>query len=301
MRVALTGATGLIGSAVSRALAVAGHEIVTIGRAAGSGVRFDLAAGASLDPKALAGCDALLHAAGVTDEDTRDERLPAAKRHGARELLAAAAVAGVPRLAYFSSAHVYGPLEGVIDESRPPDPRNAYARSHREVEAEFEKMATQRGVTALIARPCAVFGTPPSLERFARWSLIPFDFPRQALQGTIVLKSAGLQRRNFVSAEGLGSLVGWWMSSPAEGTLVANAPGPHEMSVYEFAVLCARIAQDETGRPCRIERPAPEGAPAAPSGPPFEYRTRVGGHLPGTLLEDHVRALMRALSKKAHS
>ena len=289
MRIAIAGTTGLIGSGIAGVLAAEGHAIVPIGRAV-EGVRFDLANPEGLDEAALAGCDLLVHAAGVIDEDFRDR--DAAQRKaigGAQALVAAAMRARIPRLAYVSSAHVYGPLEGRIDEASPLKPANDYAAAHVATESLF----TSAGAAALITRPCAVFGMPPSLAKFVRWSLIPFDFPRQALAGEIVLKSAGLQRRNFVSSEGIGRLVGWWLASSREGTTVANAPGPHEMAVYDFAQVCARIAEEETGRPCRVRRA--EGPP--PPGPPFEYRTRVGGHLRGTPLEDHVRALIRALRR----
>ncbi len=297
MRIAMTGTTGLMGSAVARTLAAAGHTIVSVGRSSGCDVRFDLVKDSSLGKKALAGCDALIHAAGVIDEDFVVD--PDAARvkatTGAEALVEAARDSGVGRLAYISSAHVYGPLVGRIEEDRPPNPQSPYAKSHFMTEERFRASKA----SLLIARPCATFGTLPVPERFARWGLIPFGFPREALGGRIVLKSAGEQRRNFVSSEGVGSLVGWWLDREAPGESLINATGPHEMSVYEFALLCARIAQEETGRPCSVERPAPQPGAAAP-GEPLEYRSRVGGHLPGPLLEDHVRGMVRALMKKAH-
>lgn len=295
MRIAIAGATGLVGGAIAARLSAEGHVVKCLGRGPGSDVAFDLASGQGLDPRTLEGCDSLVHAAGVTDEDFAHPDAARAKAgEGAAALLAACAAAGVRRLAYISSAHVYGPLEGVIDEDRPPDPRSPYARAHLVTESLFRE-AAQAGALVLIARPCAVFGRLADPDRFARWSLIPFDFPRQAVAGRIVLKSAGLQRRNFVSAEGLGNLTGWWLSQSRPGVLVANAPGPSEMTVYEFALLCAKIGGEEAGVPVAIERPAPSGPLAAP----LEYRTRVGGHLPGMSLEDHVRGLARALLQKA--
>ena len=175
MRVAITGSTGLIGAAIAAHIDAAGHALLRLGRAPGSDVRVDLAADQRLAPGALSGCDALVHAAGVTGEDFADPAAARAKsERGARALLQAAAEAGVGNLAYVSSAHVYGPLEGVIDESRPAAPRSDYARAHRATEALFEAAANAR---VLVARPCAVYGMPPLLGRFARWSLIPFDFP----------------------------------------------------------------------------------------------------------------------------
>jgi UDP-glucose 4-epimerase len=189
---------------------------------------------------------------------------------------------------------VYGPLEGRIDELRPVSPVSDYARAHLETENRFRAALDAPGMRVLVARPCAVYGMPPSLQRFARWSLIPFDFPRQATTGRIVLKSAGLQRRNFVAAEGIANLVGWWLGHEPPPLLIANAPGRDEMSVYDFAVLCAKIAVAHTGRPCDVVRPDPRGAPPVP----LEYRTRVGGHLPGPSLEDHVTRIVAALCEK---
>jgi UDP-glucose 4-epimerase len=294
LRVAIAGATGLIGHGIAQSLTRAGHRVVTVGRGAGADVRFDLAHPPQGPLPGLRGCDALVHAAGVTDEDFADPARGRAKTDGARALLAAAREAGIRRLAYISSAHVYGPLEGMIDESRPPDPRSDYARAHLAAESLFREAAEVSGGALLIARPCAAYGLPPSLERFARWSLIPFDFPRQALTGRIVLKSHGEQRRNFVPVEGLGNLVGWWLGLGRDGVTLANAPGRDEMSVYDFASLCATISGALAGRPCEVIRPAQSAPPAAA----LEYRTRVGGHLPGPSLEEHVERLLHALSQE---
>jgi UDP-glucose 4-epimerase len=297
MRVAITGSTGLIGGAVATRLLARGHELVRIGRGAAADVRADLATVDRLPRGALDGCEVLVHAAGVTDEDFANRaRANAKAERGARALMEAAAESGLARCAYFSSAHVYGPLQGRIDESHACDPRSDYARAHIATERLFRQWA-DKGSMALIARPCAVYGMPPALERFARWSLIPFDFPRQALTGRIVLRSPGLQRRNFVPAEGLATLVERWLDGGSPGLTVANAPGHDELAVFDFAALCARIAHEELGRECAVERPAPAGEGA----PPLEYVSRVEGDLPGPSLQDHARALMRALSKKDRS
>lgn len=68
MRVAVTGASGLIGSALVPALRDAGHDVVTLVRrapAAGHEIAWDPAAGA-IDAERLAGVDAVVHLAGET-------------------------------------------------------------------------------------------------------------------------------------------------------------------------------------------------------------------------------------------
>ncbi|MFB6518307.1 TIGR01777 family oxidoreductase [Streptomyces sp. NPDC056401] len=73
MRIAVTGATGLIGSALGRSLKADGHEVVRFVRRepAGPGeARWDPARG-YVDPAGLAGCEAVVHLAGAGVGDHR--------------------------------------------------------------------------------------------------------------------------------------------------------------------------------------------------------------------------------------
>jgi uncharacterized protein (TIGR01777 family) len=73
MRVAVTGSTGLIGTALTAALADAGHDVVRVvrGDARGPGtVRWDPKAG-TIDAAGLAGIDAAVHLAGAGIADHR--------------------------------------------------------------------------------------------------------------------------------------------------------------------------------------------------------------------------------------
>ncbi|MGA8488058.1 MAG: NAD-dependent epimerase/dehydratase family protein, partial [Gaiella sp.] len=66
MKVAVTGASGLIGSALVPALHEAGHEVVTLVRRAPAvehEIAWDPAAG-TIDAERLAGVDAVVHLAG---------------------------------------------------------------------------------------------------------------------------------------------------------------------------------------------------------------------------------------------
>ncbi|NJP44965.1 TIGR01777 family oxidoreductase [Actinacidiphila epipremni] len=73
MRIAVTGASGLIGSALTADLARDGHEVLRLVRRAPAGpgeVRWDPVRRA-LDPRALAGCAAVVHLAGAGVGDRR--------------------------------------------------------------------------------------------------------------------------------------------------------------------------------------------------------------------------------------
>src|SRR2546422_2467828 len=149
MRIAIAGATGLIGSAITIRLARGGHEIMTIGRRRQSDVKWDLCAGRSLPANALRGCAALVHAAGIIDEDLAEPGSAFVKAiRGSRALTVAAALAGIGKTLYVSSAHVYGQLEGRLDEDSPPDPVSDYAIAHYGAEQIFRASATESGAAA---------------------------------------------------------------------------------------------------------------------------------------------------------
>ena len=77
LRIAVTGATGFVGSSLSAFLTTGGHEVVPVGRRAGTaGVRWDPALG-TIDTKGLEGVDAVVHLAG---ENVGDRRWSAARK-----------------------------------------------------------------------------------------------------------------------------------------------------------------------------------------------------------------------------
>ncbi|MCA3265490.1 MAG: NAD(P)-dependent oxidoreductase [Azospirillum sp.] len=265
MRVALTGATGIAGAGIATALARAGHRVVAFGRREPAGRKLDLADPSSARALDWAGAKILIHAAGVTDETARDKELgPRIAIESWRALLDAGRAAGVGRVVYVSSAHVYGPLEGEIEEDAFPRPINEYARLH----LASEQVLRTSGLAADILRACNLYGFPADLARFERWALIPYGFPRDAArEGRIVLKSPGQQARNFLSAERLGEIVVATLALPTAGWRVRNAVGRDTMSVREFAGRVAALAGAALGREIAVEAPPPDIAP-----PPLRMR-----------------------------
>jgi uncharacterized protein (TIGR01777 family) len=111
--IAITGASGMVGSALVPFLTTGGHTVRTIGRGSGSAVRWDPARG-QLDAASLDGVDAVVHLAG----ENVGARWTAARRraivdsrlHGTRRI--AEAIAKMPRkpevLVSASAIGIYG-------------------------------------------------------------------------------------------------------------------------------------------------------------------------------------------------
>jgi UDP-glucose 4-epimerase len=225
--IALIGAGGVIGRAVLARLESEGHRVRAIGRDI-----CDLADPASCAALNLGGAQALVHAGGITEESARTDKAWAHAAVGWHKVLERAAAAGIGRVVYVSSAHVYGTMEGTIDEATPPDPRSDYALLH----FASEQILRRSGIAGSILRPSNVYGMPGDLARFGRWALTPYGFPQDAVRdGRIVLKSSGLQMRNFVAASGVADAASQAVARLQRTLDVVNVAGNDTLSMRDFA------------------------------------------------------------------
>jgi UDP-glucose 4-epimerase len=257
MRVIMTGSTGLIGASVFQRLR-SSHEIVRIGRRPECDMQVDLADIRTISTLNLNGYEALIHCAGIIDEDfvASPQRAWNQALVGVEELASRALAGGVQRLIYFSTTHVYGAFEGVISEDQPPDPLTNYAIAHYATEQILKRYARQ-GLKVFIIRPNAVYGIPVDCAAFDRWSLVPFDFPLQAAyKEKIVLKTSGEQKRNLIAIEDLARYVEKLLTAAVNGKVFfLNAVGSETLRIVDLAQMCANIYQDLTGRICHLEKP----------------------------------------------
>ena len=121
MRVAITGSSGLIGSALAASLESDGHDVLRLRR----GEHWDPAAG-TVTPGALAGVDAVVHLAGegVAEKRWSDEqkrRIHDSRVVGTKAIAEACAASSVPTLVSGSAVGFYGaPGAVVVDESHGP-------------------------------------------------------------------------------------------------------------------------------------------------------------------------------------
>ena len=177
---------------------------------------------------------------------------------GTLDLLNASIQVGVKRFIYFSTAHVYGsPLQGHIHENILPKPMHPYAITHRVAE-DFVLAAQQKNeLTGIVVRLSNTFGAPAHLA-VDRWTLLVNDLCRQAVQtGAMVLKSYGLQQRDFITLEDVTEAVAHLVQLDPElcDDGLFNLGGDCSLSIWDMAQRVARSCERQLGFLPPIYRP----------------------------------------------
>lgn len=171
LRVLVTGATGLLGGAVVRELAARGHAVRAFVRPASDASSLaaagaELARGDVLDPvslrAALAGADAVIHAAGIPRLGADPGETLAVNVTGTANVLEAALAAGVSRAVATSSTSVMGgtPTPSVADEETVRDVERL-GIGYFVSKARGEQVAlalVPRGLPLVVVRPSFVLG-----------------------------------------------------------------------------------------------------------------------------------------------
>ena len=174
-KVLVTGASGLVGASLVRALLTQGREVramVHRERRAFEGLDVELAPADVRDADAVGqavdGVDVVYHlAATISVADNAAPAVEAVNVMGTRNVVAACLRSGVRRLVHFSSIEALRqePLDQPVDETRvladvdPDATRAASAYSHSKVLAEREVLAgIAEGLDAVILNPTAMLG-----------------------------------------------------------------------------------------------------------------------------------------------
>lgn len=198
MRVALTGASGFIGSAIARDLARAGHATAALVRPASRRghiepyidrfVEGDLA-DESRWPDLLDGAECVIHC-GVDWASLKECDLEA---HLRRNLLGSIRLlqASEPRqFIFISTIAVHHDMRprwgGIVDEDHPLRPASWYGAYKAAVEAHLWAAHFGFGRHACALRPCGVYGLDPNIERSYGYGLV-----RQLRSGADVNKPGG--------------------------------------------------------------------------------------------------------------
>jgi len=277
VRVAVTGASGFIGSALTRALEGDGHEVLRIGRrASGPGaLRWDPEAGV-LDPAGLEGVDAVVHLAG---EGIAERRWTEAQKRRIRDsrvastTLLAEALAGLDAkpavLVSGSGIDAYGDRGDEVLTERSPRGSTFLAGVVRDWEAATGPAAAA-GIRVAHLRTSMVLGRDggalPRMVRLARFGLL----------GRI---GSGRQWWSWISLEDQVRAIRHLIDHDVAGPVNVCAPNP-----VTNAELTAAIGR-------ALRRPTFLPVPA------FAPKVLLGAELAETLLLESKRAVPERLQR----
>lgn len=209
------------------------------------------------------GVDVVMHAAGMNAQDCAADPVAALDFNGVAtaRLVAAASRAGVKRLVYLSTAHVYvSPLGGTITEETCPRNLNPYATSHLAGENAVFSASQHGEIQGIVLRLSNAFGAPVHKDVNC-WTLLVNDLCKQAVQTRkLVLQSSGLQQRDFISMTEVSRVaeylaVGHGASMQAS---IFNVGAGVSQSVLEMAQLIQQRCVQILGFEPVLQRVQPE-------------------------------------------
>jgi UDP-glucose 4-epimerase len=266
LTVAVTGASGNVGTALLRALADAGvTEVRGLARrrppetAPYAGVRWftaDLGTPESEPVLAefLDGVDAVVHSAWALIPDREPEVLHRVNIEGTRRVLGAAATAGVPHVVMLSSIGTYaaGPQTHPVGEDWPTTgiPSSQYSRLKAECERMLREFgAAHPGTTTTAVRPTLVL-QPDAASEIGRYFLGPVLFPAaRALPGPV----AGVLAKvvplpipdtslGLVHADDVADLIARVLDRRAGGAFNVTSPPNFDATALAGALGMKRVA-----------------------------------------------------------
>jgi nucleoside-diphosphate-sugar epimerase len=157
MRVLLTGDRGIVGRPTRDALERDGHRVVGFDLASGDDIRDAAAVRA-----AAAGCDAIVHLAGIPgDREEIPDQVMAVNVAGTWNVLLAAEACGIRRVVHASSGKALGMLERdprylPVDDAHPGLPARPYGLSKWLSEEMCEAVTRAQGIETICLRPVFV-------------------------------------------------------------------------------------------------------------------------------------------------
>lgn len=196
MKIAVTGAGGFIGGALTPMLAGEGHEVLPLSRN-------DLSDPDLSGVETVVHCAALAHRTGAERPDAAT--FDAINHRLAVELATKAKAAGVRRFVFVSTIYTIAGNPSPLTPDMPLKPRDDYGRAKARAEADLREIS---GIEIVIARPVLVYGPGA----------------RANLKALIKLCDSGLplpfglanNKRSFVSLENVARALTFLSVAPAE-------------------------------------------------------------------------------------
>ena len=268
LTVAITGASGYLGSRAAldfddvRVRALVRAEVPWL--RAIEQAPLDLLQPADEVAVAFRGVDAVIHLAGHNEviASSDPDRALAETIIAARHVAEAAALAGVERVVYVSTVHVYGDRlspGAAVDEDTPPAPRGAYAGARLASEHLIASV-----VSPVVLRLTNAVGAPADID-VNRWTLVAADLCRSALaSGEMVLRSTGQQWRDFIALDDVVRVLRAAADPAAIPSGTYNLASGRSMTVRALAELVGARVEAATGRRPTLRAPSPTGPDPEP-------------------------------------
>lgn len=135
----------------------------------------------NFDPSILEGIDGVIHLGSLSNDPTAAFD-PNANRtinfEGTMKLAEACKQRGIERFTFASTCAIYGfHLDGIADETFPPNPQSDYAQSKLDVDIALPKLADNK-FCPVILRQATVFGFSPRM----RWDIVINAFAMHAFK-----------------------------------------------------------------------------------------------------------------------
>jgi nucleoside-diphosphate-sugar epimerase len=156
--------------------------------------------------------------------------------------------AGVSRLIYVSSIHVYGDsLVGSVDETTPIAPNSPYGLSRQRIEQEIEALSSSTSTQLSVVRLANSFGTPV-IPRVETWNLLLHDLCRQVVErGTISLRSDPRTCRDIIALRDVVSVLTELILTPATLRGVYLLASGETSRLLDLAQLVQQLARESLG------------------------------------------------------
>jgi len=208
--------------------------------------------------RACQGVAAVVHLAGMNAKASSDDPAAALEINGlaTARLLKAAIRQNVKRFIYLSTAHVYRRrLIGDITTATNPSNLHPYATSHRAGEDVVLAAHDRREIEGAVIRLSNAYGAPTTKDVDC-WTLLTNDLCRQTINvRQMILRSSGLQRRDFVTLSNTCEAIELLLKVPALrlGTGLFNVGGNWAPTILEMAQRVAERASVTLGIRPRLE------------------------------------------------
>lgn len=286
--VLVTGATGYLGGRLCQALSAdASHKVRATVRhptagypAADDVVAVDLLTSPMTRlAEVCEGVDTVVHLAAPNEVacTTDPERSVGETVVTTHRITSAAATAGVTRLVYISTFHVYGAAAApgaLLTEDTVPEPRGAYGIGH--LAAEHAAVAAgNRALEVVRLRVTNLIGAPahPSVSR---WSLLTNDLCRRAALGEPLVVRTTTAWRDFVTQVDTCAIIATSLDPATVPAGTYNAGSGSVLTVLQLAQLVQEVAEELTGRRPELRTPAALGPGEAPCRVSSERLGRLG-------------------------